>query len=302
LKLDAIWLIFFLEKADQMFTIIGYHLYRARFTILIWGLSLTAYGAYILTFYDTFIEQREVMEELLKQYPPEVFAFVGGMTDMFSRGGYLNVYFFYLMPLVLGIYAVLSGSGLLVADEEGGVLDLLIAHPISRTTLFFSRLAAFIVSLILIIAITWIGFILVLPNTGLDITPGELLLPFFSLFSALLFFGFLGLLLSMLLPSRSASAMLTNFLLVASFLMISLIDLNPDLEGVAQFTPLYYYQGGFAVEGLEWGWFGGLMGFAILFMVLAWRLFEERDIRVGGEGDWRLPWRKRHMESREAVR
>lgn len=242
------------------------------------------------------------MEELLKQYPPEVFAFFGGMTDMFSRGGYLNVYFFYLMPLVLGIYAVLSGSGLLVADEEGGVLDLVVAHPISRTTLFFSRLAAFIVSLILIIAITWTGFILVLPNTGLDITPGELLLPFLSLFSALLFFGFLGLLLSMLLPSRSASAMLTSFLLVASFLMISLIDLNPDLEGVAQFTPLYYYQGGFALEGLEWGWFGGLIGFAILFMVLAWRLFEGRDIRVGGEGGWRLPWkRRRRIVSEVAV-
>ncbi|MBE0408196.1 MAG: ABC transporter permease subunit [Anaerolineales bacterium] len=285
-----------------MFTIFRYHLSRARFTIIIWGLSLTAYGAYILTFYDTFIEQREVMEELLKQYPPEVFAFFGGMTDMFSRGGYLNVYFFYLMPLVLGIYAVLSGSGLLVADEEGGVLDLVVAHPISRTTLFFSRLAAFIVSLILIIAITWTGFILVLPNTGLDITPGELLLPFLSLFSALLFFGFLGLLLSMLLPSRSASAMLTSFLLVASFLMISLIDLNPDLEGVAQFTPLYYYQGGFALEGLEWGWFGGLIGFAILFMVLAWRLFEGRDIRVGGEGGWRLPWkRRRRIVSEVAV-
>ena len=281
-----------------MFTIFGYYLSCARFTILIWGVSLTAYGAYILMFYDTFIEQREIMEELIKQYPPEVFALFGGITDMFSRGGYLNVYFFYLMPLVLGIYAVLSGSGLLVADEEGGILDLVMAQPISRTKLFFSRLAAFLVSLTLIIAITWIGFNLVLPNSELDITPVELLLPFLSLFSALLFFGSLGLLFSMILPSRNASAMLTSFLLVASFLMISLIDLNPDLEGVAQFTPLYYYQGGHALEGLEWGWFGGLLGFAVLFIFLGWRLFVSRDIRVGGEGGWQLFWRKRRQVER----
>lgn len=95
--------------------------------------------------------------------------------------------------------------------------------------------------------------------------------------------------------------MLTSFLLVASFLMISLIDLNPDLEGVAQFTPLYYYQGGFALEGLDWGWFGGLMGFAILFIVLAWRLFEKRDIRVGGEGGWQLPWKRRRRIASEGA-
>jgi ABC-2 type transport system permease protein len=282
-----------------MSTIFRYHLSRARFTILIWGISLTAYGIYILTFYDTFVGQREAMEELIRQYPPEVFAFFGGMTDMFSRGGYLNIYFFYLMPLVLGIYAVLSGSGLLVADEEGGILDLIMAHPISRTNLFFSRLAVFIVSLIFIITITWVGFNLVLPNTALEITPGELLLPFLSLFSVLLFFGSLGLLLSMLLPSRSVAVMMTSFLLVASFLITSLIDLNPDLEGLAQFTPLYYYQSGFAVDGLNWGWFGGLMGFAILFVLLAWRLFEGRDIRVGGEGGWQLPWKRRRQMGRQ---
>jgi ABC-2 type transport system permease protein len=291
----------FLEKADQMFTILGFHLYRARFTILIWGLSLAAYGSYILMFYDTFIEQREIMEELISQYPPELLAFYGGMTDMFSRGGYLNLYFFYLMPLILGIYALLAGSGLLVADEESGILDLLMAHPISRSALFFSRLVAYIISLILIILITWFAFIFVISNTILEITPSELLLPFLSLLSVLLLFGCLGLVLSMLLPSRATAAMLTGLLLVASFLMISLVELNPDLEGLARFTPLYYYQGGYAVDGLEWGWVGGLLGFAILFIVLAWRLFEGRDIRVGGEGGWRLPWRKRQMERGEAV-
>jgi hypothetical protein len=31
------------------------------------------------------------------------------------------------------------------------------------------------------------------------------------------------------------------------------------------------------------------MGLAVLFLLLAWMLFERRDIRVGGEGGWRLP-------------
>ncbi len=31
---------------------------------------------------------------------------------------------------------------------------------------------------------------------------------------------------------------------------------------------------------------------SVLFAALAWWCFQRRDIRVGGEGGWRLPWRK----------
>lgn len=54
------------------------------------------------------------------------------------------------------------------------------------------------------------------------------------------------------------------------------------------------YQGGWALEGLDWRNLLWLLAFAALFAVLAWLFFLRRDIRVSGEGSWRLPgWRRR---------
>ena len=90
----------------------------------------------------------------------------------------------------------------------------------------------------------------------------------------------------MLLPSRRASNLLTGVLLVGSFFITSLSNLSESLEPVAKFSPLTYYQGGEAIHGLNLTWLAALLGFACLFLLLAWWRFQARDIRVSGEGSW----------------
>ena len=269
-----------------MFTILWYSLGRSRGQILGWGLALAILGGYLVGFYDTLAEQKEALEQLLRSYPPELMAFFGNFNQMFTPQGYLHVEFFSYMPLILGIYAVLAGSGLLAGDEESGTLDLLMAYPLSRTAFYLGRLAAFATTTFLILLVTWVGFAVVVPGTTMDVTPLDLAAPFLSLFIFLMLFGFLALLLSMLLPSRRFAAMAGGMLLVASFFISSLARIDDNLVKVAEYSPFNYYQGGEAIIGLDWGWIGGLLGFALLFALLAWWRFERRDIRVGGEGGW----------------
>ncbi|HSF81945.1 MAG TPA: ABC transporter permease subunit [Anaerolineales bacterium] len=269
-----------------MFTIFWYSLGRSRGQILGWGLALAVLGGYLVGFYDTLAAQQETLEQLLASYPPELMAFFGDMTEMFTPQGYLHVEFFSYMPLILGIYAVLAGSGLLAGDEESGTLDLLMSHPLSRTALYLGRLAAFEVTTFLILLVTWAGFALVVPGTTMEVSPLEIAAPFLSLFIFLTLFGMLALFLSMVLPSRRFAAMTGGMLLVASFFISSLARIDENLEAAARYSPFNYYQGGEAIGGLEWGWIAGLLGFAVLFALLAWWRFERRDIRVGGEGGW----------------
>ena len=56
-----------------------------------------------------------------------------------------------------------------------------------------------------------------------------------------------------------------------------------------------------AIDGLKWGWVAGLLGISVLFAVIAWWRFERRDIRVGGEGSWRLPGILRLPKRQEAA-
>ena len=83
--------------------------------------------------------------------------------------------------------------------------------------------------------------------------------------------------------------MISGGFLIANYLLIGLANINEDLKSFIEFTPLQYYQGGDAITELNWGWLAGLLAVSVAFALLAWWRFQRRDIRVGGEGGWRLP-------------
>jgi ABC-2 type transport system permease protein len=279
-----------------MIAIFVYALRRSRGAILGWGLSLGLLGAYLMPFYDTLAEQQETLTQLIASYPPELLAFFGDMSNLgalFTPEGYLGFEFFSYMPLILGIYAVLIGSGLLASDEENGTLDLVLGHPVSRTALFAGRWLSFVAATLGILALTWLGLLIGKNWSSLEFSGVELARPFISLGAELLLFGTLALALSMLLPARRLAAMVAGLLLVASFFLTSLARIDEKLERVAQLSPLNYYQSGEAILGLNGAWVAGLLAASIVFTLLAWWRFERRDIRVGGEGGWQLPGLRR---------
>jgi ABC-2 type transport system permease protein len=266
---------------------------RFRGQILGWGLSLAVLSLYLVSFYDTLVEQQAQLQQLMASYPRELLVFFGDVDTMFTPQGYLSLEFFSYMPLILGIYVVLAGSGLLAGDEESGTLDLLLAHPISRSRLFAGRLLALGLSTVAILALCWLGFLLGQQWSELDLAWDTLALPFVSLWAVLAVFGGLSILMSMLLPSRRAAAMVGGLAVVLSFFVTSLSRIDENLEAAARFSPLNYYQSGDAILGLNGEWLAGLIGVALVSIALAWWRFERRDIRVGGEGSWGVPGLRR---------
>jgi ABC-2 type transport system permease protein len=259
-----------------------------RGQVIGWSIGLALYVLFMVSFYDD-LNQIEGFQEILESYPQEMLAFFGDFQILTTPRGYLDTYFFSYMPLIIGIFAIGVGAGLLVSDEEKGILDLVMAHPVSRTMLYWGRVLAYLAATILILLVSWLTWVLPSGSSGMDLTWQEFLRPFLPLFGALTLFGALAILLSLLLPSGRMAGMISGALLVANFLLLGLARLNEDLEAIVQYTPLYYNQGGDAVEMLNWGEFAGLLAVAAVLAILGWRLFLRRDIRVGGERSWRLP-------------
>ncbi len=270
-----------------------YHLGRLRGRIIGWGIGLGLYSLMMAAFYDSVTSMGAELEALLASYPPELLAFFGNVQMMNTPAGYLDTYYFSYMTMIAGVLAAGTGAGMVAGDEERGVLDLVLAHPISRTKLFWARLLALAVALAFVLLISWLSWLPAIP-WGMDITALELLRPFLPLLAVLLFFGTLALLLSLVLPSSRLAATLAAAAIVANFLLVGLANMNDELQPLLDWTPLRYYQGGLAVNGLEWPWLLGLLGAALLFALAAWLLFQRRDIRVGGERSWRLPrpWKR----------
>jgi ABC-2 type transport system permease protein len=265
-----------------------YTLRRLRGSLLGWGLSLLVLGFLMSRTYSMVQQQGEEIQALLENMPGMLNFF--GAESFITPQSYLHVRFFSLIPIVLGIFAAAAGSALLVQDEEGGRLDLVMAYPISRRGLFFARLAALIVVILGILALGWIGLAIGMVAVAMNLSPLVPLWGFLSLFSVVLLTAALALFLSLVLSARRQASMAAGLVIVGSFFLTGFARLDEGLLPLAKMLPLYYYQGGEAMREFDATRFGGLIAASALFIGLAYWRFERRDIRVAGEGVF--PWKR----------
>lgn len=273
---------------------------RKRGQIIGWAIGVALYGLLMASLFDSIVGI-EGFEEMMAAYPEDIAAFFGGLTAITTPKGYLDIYYFNYMPIIIGIFAASLGAGLVVGDEEKGTLDLIMAHPISRTSLFWGRVLGFLAVMVLILFVGWLSWVLPAQGTSIDLTWIQLLRPFMPMLAQLMLFGMFALLLSLVLPSVRMAGMLTGGILIGNYLLVGLSNLNKDLKAFIEYTPLYYYQGGKAIDGLDWAWIGGVVGVSLVFVLLAWWRFQQRDIRVGGEGGWNLPILSRALRRGKAA-
>lgn len=282
-----------------MSAVFKFALRRSRGQIVGWGLTLFLLALMMVSFYDTIAEDQEQWQELMQYYPEEIMAFFGGQLDFTTPEGFLSVEFFSLLPLVLGVYAILAGGGLLVEDEQAGRMDLILGQPVRRRSLFAGRLLTFAVTSGLICLVGLIGVVLSMSWSAMDLPLWTVTKPFLSVLAMVLFFGALTLMFSLVLPSRRIAGMLAGVVLVGGFFITGLAGLSETIEPIADFSPLSYYQGGEAMTELNLEYLLGMLAVALLFSLVAWWRFERREIRVGGESGWSLPFFGRKAQPSE---
>ena len=274
----------------RFWTTFRYTFGSLRGAMLGWGLGLAGYGLMIVPMYEAMAAQQDRLEQLIASYPPEFLAFFGGRVDsLMTPAGFLGMYAFSMLPLILGIFAVLAGSGLIVSDEERGRLDLIISHPVGRTAFFLGRFMALISASVVVTLLGWLGFSLLLGTSSLGFTWGEMAVPFISMLLQILIYAALALMLSTFLPARSMAAMVSGLVLITSYFVSSLSFMDERMGTLAKFLPYEYFQSVMTFEELNAGWLAGLLAVTLAMGAVAWLRFARRDIRLSGEGSWRLP-------------
>ena len=267
------------------YTILG-----LRGQILGWGLVLAAYGLLIVPMFDVMGSEPGRFQQMMASYPPEFLAFFGAdLESMLTPASFLKMYAFSMFPIIIGIFAVQAGSGLIVNDEERGRLDLIIAHPVGRTPFFFGRLLGLWMASVCIMLLAWLGFCLTLRSSSLHLSWGQMLVPFLPLLMQTLVYASLALVLSMLLPARNLAGMISGAVMVASYFLSSLAFMDTRIEAVAKVLPHAYFQTVFDFQELKLAWLAGLLGVCLVMVLLTWVRFLARDIRLSGEGSWKLP-------------
>jgi ABC-2 type transport system permease protein len=274
-----------------MFATWKYTLRRLAVATFCWGAVLFSSAFLIVFSFDYMIEKnKELLVDLINNMPAPLKAMVGDANQFATPQGFLDAKFFVQSGLLLGIYGVFAGSGLLATDEEKGRLDLLAAYPVSRRSLFWGRTLAVITSMAVVVFFAWLGLVASLPLTSLDISKFQFGLGCVTLFALTMVYTGMALLLSLLLPSRLVVAGTAGVLLFSGFLLALLAPAIDFLRPVHALLPFRYYQGGKAMDEFDVVSLLVLLSLTTVELLAAWWLFERREIRVIGEGVFR--WKR----------
>jgi ABC-2 type transport system permease protein len=272
----------------RLWTTFRYTITGMRWQIIGWGLGVALYGLMVIPMYESLGADPGKFQQMIAGYPPEFLAFFGAdVNSPLTPAGFLGMYAFSMLPVILGVFSIIAGSGLIVNDEERGRLDLIIAHPVGRPPFFWGRFMGLLGAAISIMVLNWLGFSILLGRSSMGVSWGQMAVPFLSLLVQLLLYAALSLLLSMLLPSRSLAAMLTAIVMIMSYLLSSLSFLDKNIAAVAKALPYHYYQSVLSFDQLDLAILLLLLLLSLGMSLLAYLLFNRRDIRLSGEGSWR---------------
>jgi ABC-2 type transport system permease protein len=255
-------------------------LWDARRSLLGWAVAIAAVAAMYAAFWPT-VNTPE-MQQALRNYPEGVLeAF--NYNDLTSPAGYLgsSVYGL-LVPLLVAVFAIAYGTRAVAGDEEAGTLDLLLAHPVSRTRLALQRFAALAAALVLVGAVLLLAMLAIAGPAELEgITAAELTAATTQL---ALFGACLGALAFAVGAATGRKALALGVSAGVAVLAYLANGVFPQVEGLAwtsDLSPWHWYLGGEPLKnGLQAGDSLLLLAVTLVLVAVGTLVFNRRDVAV----------------------
>lgn len=259
-------------------------LFDLRMQIFWYGLGLALYVATSVWLFPLVVEAFAGF-----QLPESLGAFFGQSDfNIANPAVYLQTRVFSFLPLILSVYAVVGGTGLLAADEGRGSLELVLAQPVSRTRLTLERFTALAAGAVLIVLVACLGWLISAPFVDLQgqsivslVVATWWALPVAAAYASL------SLLLASLAPARGSASGILTAVVITGYLL-------PGLAGVAsgaewlQYLSLHYYSDSTEIlsRGIV-GWHQALLlAIAAVALGLALSAINGREIGIA-----RWQWR-----------
>lgn len=251
--------------------------------LIAWTISLVALMALMVFAYPAVAEQ-DVFAEMMEDYPDfvEQIMGLGSGLSITSPAGYLNSQVFAnMLPLLLIIFVVGLGSRETAGEERDRTLDLLLAHPVTRTRVMLEKAAAMLATSLWLGVVSAITLIALGPLVDLDVGLGAYVGATLSSVAAAWVFGALALTLGAATGSRAVAIGGASGAAVVFYVLWGLAPLIDALEFTNSFNPWYWVMAGDPiVHGIQGGNLLLLAGVTGAFVASAVWGLHRRDLGV----------------------
>ena len=244
-----------------------------RIPVLCWGLGL---GFLMLI---EFAASTPAIVSAYASIAPSL-RFLGDTVAINTPEGYVTSRLMELfLPLAMCIWPLLVGARLVRGEEERGIMDVLLASPLSRARLLLEKVVALVVALLVIGVLIGLGTAAGEAALKIHADLGRALLAALNASLLAFFFAAVALLISQFTQNRGAAAGWSAGLMILAFLLDA-TGRTVDGTWAKYLSPFYYYNlnrpliPGFDDAPLAALLLGGL---SILFLVVSLALFAQRD-------------------------
>lgn len=250
-----------------------------RVRLLVISVAMALWGSLMPLVYSQFGAQfRQMMDSGL--IPEQLTNFGGG--DIFSLAGSIAVGFIHPIALVLSsVFAVGFTTAAVAGERQRGTLEVLLARPLSRRTVYVTLFAATLLFIGIVMAAFLLGAVISTVANGVG---GELVasrVPLVWLNGLLLFtaIGAIGLAASVSFDRLSPAIGLTIAIVIVSYFLEILGSLWPDAKGLQPYSLFHYFQPRAVLSGdvepINFVLLGGVAAIAILAALV---IFPRRDL------------------------
>ena len=258
---------------------------RSWWPILLWGGSAAVLAFFVVIIIPS-VDMLNKMADLWKSFPPQLLEMFGGEDVKFlvTPEGYLSVNLFSWILLLFAAYAIVAGLGVTANEEEQGTMDVLVSLPIPRWRILLEKVLAYSLIVIAMIVLTWLGLVIgVAVTPAMAFNPARLAESTFNMIPGTLFILAFTVLMGTLFRRRNTAASVAAAYLIFGY-FVDLLgraakgSFMDKLRALSFYT--YHDNPTVMMNGLVWGNVIGLLVVAVVMVVIAAWVFEQRDVGV----------------------
>jgi ABC-2 type transport system permease protein len=247
-----------------------------------WAVGLVAYMALVAAIFPS-IKGSADFDRLVENYPDALKALFGISSggDLTSGAGFVDTELFsFMLPLLVLVLSIGSGSRTLAGEEDAGRLELVLAYPVRRSAAVIAKAGAVAVEVALVSVAGLLGLFVLDPVFGLDLPHANLVAGFAGLALLGILFGWLAIAIGAAKPSRALAVGVPAAFAAAGYLVNGLHGLAGWLDPFRFISPFWWLGTTPLRSGAETG---GLLVITIacaLVLAVAAVLFDRRDLET----------------------
>lgn len=250
--------------------------FEKRWSMLAWFVGLFLTTVVIMLLFPTL---RDTLGKALNEVPESMKGILGNAQTYQRVNGFIDIQVLAQMVFMTIVYGIILFTGVIAGDENDGTLQTLLANPVSRTRVYFEKLAG--ASLLLFIVNssiffgTWIGALIV--SESVDLV--KLATACFMLFVVTFVFSAIGFCIGSVTGKRGLAGALAGTLAFVSYLITNLVPSVKILRSVNRFSPYEYFNKPSILDnGVEFKDLLILVSISLFFVVLGYVVFTKRDL------------------------